>query len=125
MQRGDRSQALKESLRRLAAVAEGVHACAILDGEGFVIAAQPSDDRAAQLGALSASLAGTADSAMQRLGQGGLDRLLLEGQTGTLLCCRAGELNLALLLGKDASLAHCLFAAGKAKEEIEALLAQD
>ena len=123
MASADRSQALDETLRRLTAVTEGVNACAILDGEGFVIAAQPQDDRAAQLTALCASLTAAGAAAMQRLGQGGLQRLLLEADAGILLCCRAGDLQLAALLDKDASLAHCLFAAGKACDDIESILA--
>ena len=114
MASADRSQAFIETLRRLTAVAEGVHVCAILDGEGFLIEAQPSHEDAAQLAALSASLTAAGDAALQRMRQGGLNRLLLEADAGTLLCCRAGDLQLALLLDIDASLAHCLFAAGKA-----------
>ena len=123
MQSPDRSSALQETLRRLASVAEGVAACAVFDAEGFLIVAHPeAGDDAEQLAAISANLAFSADGAMKRLAQGGLARLLLEAEHGALLCCKCGEVWLAALIEKDASLAHALFAIGKAADEIAAAL---
>lgn len=124
MQSPDRSPALQDTLRQFAMVAEGVVACAVFAGEGFAIAAHPNaGDDAAQLSAICANLAFTADGAMKRLAQGGLARLLLEAEHGTLLCCKSGDVWLAALIDKDASLAHALFAAQKASGDIESILA--
>ncbi len=124
MESPDRSPALQESLRRLTSVAEGIAACAVFAAEGFAIAAHPEAGAdAAQLSAICANLAFTADGAMKRLAQGRLARLLLDAEQGTLLCCKSGEVWLAALIEKDASLAHALFAAQKASEDIESILA--
>lgn len=124
MQSPDRSPALQETLSRLTSVAEGVVACAVFDAEGFLIAAHPdAGDAAEQIAAISANLAFTADGAMKRLAQGGLARLLLEAEHGALLCCHCGEVWLATLIDKDASLAHALFAAQKASDDIVSILA--
>lgn len=124
MESPDRSPALQETLRRLTSVAEGVAACAVFAAEGFAIAAHPdAGDDAAQLSAICANLVFTADGAMKRLAQGGLARLLLDAEHGTLLCCKSGDVWLAALIEKDASLAHALFAAQKASDDIESILA--
>lgn len=124
MESPDRSPALQETLRRLTSVAEGIAACAVFAAEGFAIAAHPdAGDDAAQLSAICANLAFTADGAMKRLAQGRLARLLLDAEHGTLLCCKSGEAWLAALIEKDASLAHALFATQKASEAIESILA--
>jgi len=128
----NRSGALQEALRRLAMVVEGVKTSVIVSDEGFAIAAYPGEDdggasddplNAAQVAALSATLAALAESSLNRLAQGDMRRLLLEGEAGTLLSCPAGDVTLALLVEEDASMAHVLFAARKTAAEIEAILA--
>ena len=120
----DRSPALQETLQRLTVVAEGIVACALFAAEGFAIAAHPAaGDDAAQLAAICANLVFSADGAMKRLAQGGLARLLLDAEHGTLLCCKCGKAWLAVLIEADASLAHVLFAAQKASDDIESILA--
>ncbi|MCY3575042.1 MAG: roadblock/LC7 domain-containing protein [Chloroflexi bacterium] len=120
----DRSPALQETLRRLTSVAEGIVACAVFADEGFVIAAQPAaGEDAAQLAAICANLVFSADGAMKRLVQGRLARLLLDAEHGALLCCKCGDAWLAALIEADASLAHALFAAQKASDDIESIMA--
>lgn len=133
MARENRSGALEAALRRLSMVVEGVKASVIVSDEGFAIAAFPSDAEtsasggrlnAAQLAAVSAALAALADRSLERLAQGEMGRLLLEGEAGALLSCPAGDVTLALLVEKDASMAHVLFAAQKTAAEIDAILAR-
>ncbi|MCY4064109.1 MAG: roadblock/LC7 domain-containing protein [Chloroflexi bacterium] len=133
MARENRSGALEAVLRRLSMVVEGVNASVIVSDEGFAIAAYPvdaatnsSDGRlnAAQLAAVSATLAALGERSLDRLAQGEMGRLLLEGEAGTLLSCPAGEVTLALLVEKDASMGHVLFAAQKTAAEIDAILAR-
>lgn len=133
MARENRSGALEATLRRLSMVVEGVKASVIVSEEGFAIAAYPgeagtsaSDGRlkAAQLAAESAALAALADRSLDRLAQGDMGRMLLEGEAGTLLSFPAGDVILALLVEKDASMAHVLFAAQKTAAEIDAILAR-
>lgn len=133
MARENRSGALEAALRRLSMVVEGVKASVIVSDEGFAIAAYPDDAEisasggrlnAAQLAAVSAALAALADRSLDRLAQGEMGRLLLEGEAGALLSCPAGNVTLALLVEKDASMAHVLFAAQKTAAEIDAILAR-
>jgi len=133
MARENHSGALEAALRRLSVVVEGVNASAIVSDEGFAIAAYPVDaatnssdawPNAAQLAAVSATLAALGERSLDRLAQGEMGRLLLEGEAGTLLSCPAGEVTLALLVEKDASMGHVLFAAQKTAAEIDAILAR-
>ncbi len=133
MASGDRVIALEAALRRLGMIVDGVTASVIVSEDGFALAAYPdSEDGSgrgnvvsmAQVAAVSATLAALAERSLDRLAQGELGRLLLEGEAGTLLSCPAGDVTLALLVEKDASMGHILFAAQKTAEEIEAILAR-
>ena len=132
MVRENRSGALQEALRRLGMVVDGVKTSVIVSEEGFAIAAYPGDEgesprdyalNAPQVAAVSATLAAMAERCLDRLAQGEMGRLLLEGEAGTLLSFPAGDVTLALLVEKDASMAHVLFAAQKTVAEIDAILA--
>lgn len=133
MAREDRSGALQEALRRLGLVVDGVKTSVIVSDEGFAIAAYPGEDggnasgdplNAPQVAAVAATLAALAERSLDRLAQGEMGRLLLEGEAGALLSFPAGDVSLALLVEKDASMAHVLFAAQKTVAEIDAILAR-
>ncbi len=133
MNQRDRKQALDESLRRLGLVVEGVKTCVVLNDDGFPIAAFPEGKApedvndplsAPQVAAVSARLTGQAERTLDRLAQGDMGRLVLEGEGGTLLNCPAGDVTLALVIEPGASMGHVLFAAQKAAAEIESILAQ-
>lgn len=130
---GNRVQALEEALQRLGLVVEGVKTCVLVNHDGFAIAAYPGETRgdlgdnpagAAQVAAVAAALSGMAERTLDRLAQGQMGRLLLEGDAGTLLSCPAGQATLTIVVEPDASMAHVLFAAQKAAAEIEAILAR-
>ena len=133
MARENRGEALQAALQRLGMVVDGVKFSVIVSDEGFAIAAYPRADgansgddplNAAQLAAVAAALAALAERSLDRLDQGGLRRLLLEGEAGTLLSCPAGDVTLSLLVERGASMAHVLFAAQKTAAEIDAILAR-
>ena len=120
-------------MRRLALVVEGVKTCVLVNHDGLAIAAYPdgtggdpadSPVSAAQVAAVSAALSGMAERTLERLAQGGMGRLLLEGKTGALLSCPAGQAILTIVVEPDASMAHVLFAAQKAAAEVESILAE-
>ena len=132
MARQNRSDALEAALTRLGLVVDGVKTSVIVSREGFPLAAFPGADNgspsldpqlAAQVAAVSAALADLGKRSLDRLAQGEMGRLLLEGEAGVLISCPAGDATLALLVEKDASMAHVLFAARKAAAEIDAILA--
>ncbi len=126
----DRSDSLDATLRRLCLVVEEISSCVVVDGDGFVLAAYPVNDKniappaidARELAALAATLAGLGERTMERLAQGKTGRLVLEGEAGTLLTCPVGSAALAVLVAAHANLAHVLFAAQKAAAEIESVL---
>lgn len=131
---GGRPRALEETLRRLSLVVDGARLCAVVNEDGLALAAYPGDGQSrsqdpalngANLAAISARMAGMGQFSLQRLAQGRLGRVLVEGEAGTLLCCPAGDVTLALLVDKEASLGHALFAAGKATDQIIAILAEN
>ena len=133
MTRDVRSGALIAALRRLGLVVDGVKTSVIVGDEGFPLASYPGADEggaghdpqaAAQVAAVSAALAGLGKRSLDRLAQGGMGRLILEGEAGALLSYPAGDVTLALLVEKDASMAHVLFAAKKTAAEIDAILAR-
>lgn len=134
----DRSHALEDILQRLCLVLEQVERCVIVTEDGLPVASYPLDADAngaeqkperlnenAELAALAASLAGAGERAMKRLAQGKPGRLVLEGESGTMLSFPVGEISLAVLVASDANLAQVLFAAQKAAEDIESVLAPD
>ena len=133
----DRSHALENILQRLYLVLGQVERCVIVSEEGLPVASYPLDEtngagqmpermhENAELAGLAAALAGAGERAMQRLAQGKAGRLVLEGESGTMLSLPVGEVSLAVLVASDANLAQVLFAAQKAAEEIAALLATD
>ena len=130
----DRSQALEAILRRLCLVVEQVKCCVIVTEDGLPIASHPAEADQIGLGhpienkelaALAASLTGAGERTMRRLAQGKPGRLVLEGEDGTMLSFALGEVTLAVLVASDANLAQVLFAAQKAAEEIESVLAPD
>ncbi len=128
----DRVQALEETLHRLGLVVDGVKTCVVVNHDGFAIAAYPSKPQdntpdghlsAARVAAVAATLAGLAERTLDQLAQGDMGRLLLEGESGTLLSCPAGQVTLALVIEPGASMGHVLFAAQKAAAEVESILA--
>lgn len=134
----DRSHALEIILQRLCLVVEQVKRCVIVTEDGLPVASYPFDADAkgtgqipeqlnenTELAALAASLAGAGERAMNRLAQGRTGRLVLEGESGTMLSFPVGEVSLAVLVASDANLAQVFFAAQKAAEEIESVLAPD
>ncbi|MYE25717.1 MAG: hypothetical protein F4X87_00575 [Chloroflexi bacterium] len=132
MASADRVTALEAALRRLGMIVDGVTASVVVSEDGLALAAYPNSEdgsgregivSTAQVAAVSATLAALAERSLDRLAQGELGRLLLEGEAGALLSCPAGDVTLALLVEKEASMGHVLFAAQKAAAEIEAILA--
>ncbi len=133
MARDKRSSALEEALRRLGLVVDGVKTSVVVSEDGFALAAYPLDAEnsssaaatgAAQLAAVSAALAAMGERSLERLAQGEMGRLLVEGEAGALLSCPAGAATLTLLVENDASMGHVLFAARKTAAEIDAILSR-
>lgn len=126
-----RSDALEEELRKLHAVVDGVKATVIVNVDGLLVAAYPTGDEdqphqnptsSPQVAAMSATLIGLAEKTLGRLAQGDLERLLMEGEDGTMVVYPAGRASVAVLVSKSAHMAQVLYATRQAATKIESIL---
>jgi predicted regulator of Ras-like GTPase activity (Roadblock/LC7/MglB family) len=126
-----RSDALNRALATLHQEAPGLHGSAIITPDGLVIAAYPpgwDGDIHDPLGgdnvsAMAAVVAGLAEKTLARLDQGALERVLMEGERGTVAVVPATkDAALALLITKDAKLGLAMHAARRAVDQIRAIL---
>lgn len=126
-----RSDALHRSLAALHRTAPGIRGSAIITNDGLVIAVYPpgwdSDIQdptgGENVAAMAAVVAGVAERTMTRLDQGELERLMLEGEKGTMsIFPITDDAALALLIDKDAKLGLTLHAARKTADEVRAVL---
>ncbi len=122
-----RSEKLERVLRKVHLVLRGgVKASVIVDVSGLLMASFPpgltdadAPTSSPQVAAMAATLIGLAETTLERLAQGRLDRILMEGQNGLMLVYPAGRVAaIAILLEKNARLDHAFFAASKAAREV-------
>lgn len=130
-QEGFKSDQLESALRALHTVVDGIKASVIVNNDGLLVSSFPPGDEdnphenptsSPQVAAMSATLIGLAERTLGRLAQGELERLLMEGEEGVMVVYPAGRASLAVLVGKDARLAHVLFAAKRAATEVKNIL---
>ncbi|MFQ3648410.1 MAG: roadblock/LC7 domain-containing protein [Anaerolineae bacterium] len=127
-----REQKLIAELKKLYYVVEGVKAVVIVNIDGLLVSSYPVDDEenphetptsSPQVAAMSATLVGLAEKTLVRLAQGKLERLLMEAEEGTMVVYPAGRTAVAVLVEKNANMAHVLFATKQAAAEIAVILA--
>jgi predicted regulator of Ras-like GTPase activity (Roadblock/LC7/MglB family) len=126
-----REQRLEDTLKLLHRAVEGINATVIVNIDGLLVASFPPGDEenphqnptsSPQVAAMSATLIGLAERTLGRLAQGGLERLLMEGEDGTMVVYPAGRASLAVLVEKNARLSHVLFATKKAAGDVADIL---
>jgi predicted regulator of Ras-like GTPase activity (Roadblock/LC7/MglB family) len=127
-----RSDALKQSLQTLHRRAPAVRGSAIITQDGLVIAAHPpgwdtsdiNDPTGGEhVAALAAVVATQAERTLTRLAQGTMQRVLMEGEHGTIAVLPiTDDSALAVLIEKDAKLGLTLHAAKQAAESLRAVL---
>lgn len=131
MDRQFRSEALEDELKKLHSMVEGIKATVIVNIDGLLVAAYPAGNEenphenptsSPQVAAMSATLIGLAEKTLKRLEQGKLERLLMEGEDGTMVVYPAGRAAVAVLVSKIAHMGYVLFATNKAAAEIERIL---
>ncbi|MEM6284283.1 MAG: roadblock/LC7 domain-containing protein [Chloroflexota bacterium] len=130
-QEGTTSIKLESALKALHTVVDGIKASVVVNNDGLLVSSfPPGDDEnyhdnptsSPQVAAMSATLIGLAERTLGRLAQGELERLLMEGEEGVMVVYPAGRASLAVLVSKDARLAHVLFAAKRAAGEVQGIL---
>ncbi len=126
-----RSDALLRSLAGLHRDAPEIRGSAIITHDGLAIASYPpgwdADIHAPAGGenvsAMAAVVVGLAEKTLTRLDQGGLQRVLMAGERGTVAVFPAtADSALVLLIAGDAKLGLILHAAGRAAEQIRAII---
>lgn len=126
-----RSEALEDELKTLHGVVRGVKATVIVNNDGLLVAAYPTEDEenphnnptsSPQVAAMSATLIGLAEKTLGRLAQGDLERLLMEAEEGTMVVYPAGRASVAVLVEKSAHMGKVLYATKQAAAEIERIL---
>lgn len=126
-----RSDALQRSLAQFHRAAPAVRGSALISPEGLVIAAYPpgwdgdlhNAAGAESVAALAAVMAGSAARTLSRLEQGAVQRVLAEGEHGTLAVLPvAPDASLAVLIERDARLGLVLQAARQAGEQLRQVL---
>ncbi len=126
-----RSEILERILKTLHIAADGVKASVIVNIDGLLVAAFPPGNEdnphenptsSPQVAAMSATLVGLAVRTLNRLAQGELERLLIEGEDGVMVIYPAGRASVAVLVEKGARLSHVLYATRKAATEIMEVL---
>jgi predicted regulator of Ras-like GTPase activity (Roadblock/LC7/MglB family) len=128
-----RDQKLGDELKKLYTVVEGVKAIVIVNIDGLLVSSYPTTDEdnphenptsSPQVAAMSATLVGLAEKTLVRLAQGKLERLLMEGEEGTMVVYPAHRTAVAVLVSKTANMAHVLFATKQAATEIGKILGE-
>ena len=125
-----RSEILERTLKKLHVVLDGVKASVIVNVDGLLVASYPPERDEAdnptnspQVAAMAATLIGLAENTLDRLAQGRLDRILMEGEEGVLLVYPAGRVAaVAVQLENHARLERAFCAASKAAEEVVEVL---
>lgn len=124
-----KEDALKQILETLLSSASGIRAAVIVNVDGLVVASFPtSDDFNNPTGdhsvaATSSIITGLAERTLKRLALGGLDRVMIEGQAGTIgLFPCTEDASLAVLIAKNAKLGISLAAAQKSANQIRTIL---
>lgn len=125
-----REHALNRKLASVCSGSAGIEAAVIVNVDGLLVTAYPAaqddaDDAAGgeAVAAMAAVVAGLAETTLERLQQGALDRVMLEGARGTLVIYPAtADAALAVLVSKQAKLGVALSAARRLAADIRAVL---
>ncbi len=128
-----RTDLLEATLEKLVHQLAHARGAVIVSIEGFVVAAYTryanengeadSATDSPQVAAMAATLLALSERTLERLSQGDLNRLLLEGEKGAMLVVPAStRAAVALMVDKQAKMGLSLYALRRAAEEIGAIL---
>ena len=127
-----RMDLLQDALASLCETLEGVRAAVIVSIEGFVVASHPpggesfTEDESAnssQVAAMAATLVALAERTLSRLGQGEIERMLVEGHHGVMIVIPVSDnAAIAVLLEKGSKLGVALYAGQFAARQIHDIL---
>jgi predicted regulator of Ras-like GTPase activity (Roadblock/LC7/MglB family) len=128
-----RIELLQDALSALCHRVCGVEQAVMTSLEGFVVASYPSSDDESESPLPSPKIAATAASAvalgegsLQRLEHGGLERLIIEGETGSVIIhpIRGADAALIAITAKDAKMGLVSLAMRQSIAALESILSQ-
>jgi predicted regulator of Ras-like GTPase activity (Roadblock/LC7/MglB family) len=129
-----RMDLLQDTLARLCDSLEGAYAAVIVSIEGFVVAAYPPGDESfvedgsgnansSQVAAMAATLVALAERTLARLAQGDIERLLVDGQYGTMIVIPVSDsAAIAVLLEKGAKIGIGLYTVQYIAQQVRQIL---
>ncbi len=126
-----RAEKLWNLLKELSLQHEGIQAAVILSIEGLLVEAYPSDNTedshvnptsSPQVAAMASVMAGLSRRTLERLAQGDLERLLVQGEIGDLIIYPSGRNFLAVLAEKDTRLGPIITSMNDTAPQIVAIL---
>ena len=117
-----RSEQINRILRTMHKTVEEIKASVVVNIDGLLVEAYPpneDDTDNDQVAAMTATLIGLGEKTLERLGQGDVERLLLEGEEGVMVVYPSGtRAALAVLIGKAAKLGMAMYAVKRAAEDV-------
>lgn len=125
-----RSDSLRRALEALHHTVSGVRASVIANVDGLLVMSYPPGDddyrdptSAEPVAAMSAVILGLAERTLERLAQGGVERVIIEGDCGVVgVFPVADDAALAVLYAKDAKLGLALNATRRCADEVRGIL---
>ena len=125
-----REDILRQALEALTKAAPDISATVIVNVDGLVVASYPpspedvhNPNSDQSVAATSALILGLAERTLERLAQGALDRVMIEGAHGAIgVYPCTPDAALAVLITKDAKLGLALMAARRTANEIKTIL---
>jgi predicted regulator of Ras-like GTPase activity (Roadblock/LC7/MglB family) len=121
-----RSEQISRILRDMHKIVDGIESSVVVNIDGLLVESYPpseDDVKSDQVAAMTATLIGLGEKTLERLAQGDMERLLLEGQEGVMVVYPSGKrAALAALVGKKAKLGLAMHAVKRASEEVSDIL---
>lgn len=121
-----RSEQISRILKGMHKSVDKVKASVVVNIDGLLVEAYPpSDDDGTsdQVAAMTATLIGLAEKTLDRLAQGEVERMLLEGVDGVMVVFPSGKrAALAALVGKDTKLGIAMHAIKRAAGDVAEVL---
>ncbi len=126
-----RSEVLGDILKAIKHSQQGIQSAVILSVEGLLVEGYPYDNShdshinptsSPQVAAMASVMAGLSRRTLDRLAQGDLERLLVQGEEGVLLIYPCGRNFLAVLVEKETRLGPIITEMNARTPQIQAVL---
>jgi len=120
----DKNRELEAVLHELEKSVSGIEAGVIVDTQGLPISsAMPEHVNEGVIAAMTATILSVSENALKELGKGNINKILVEGNDGSLILMNAGQnAILAVLIRQQSNLGLIFFVMRRAAKKIARLL---